>query len=49
MTTQVATGLVLLVLPLAYNGLFAMLGRAFDYPDILVPEPRTRSTSRSRH
>ena len=35
MTTQVLTGLLLLVLPIAYNLLFALLARAFDYPDIL--------------
>jgi hypothetical protein len=35
MTTQMLTGLLLLVLPLAYNAAFALLGRAFDYPNIL--------------
>ena len=35
MTTQVVTGLLLLVLPVAYNGLYTLLARAFDYPDIL--------------
>ena len=35
MTTQVLTGLLLLVLPVAYNGLYALLARGFDYPDIL--------------
>jgi hypothetical protein len=35
MTTQIATGLLLLVLPLAYNVLFTVLARTFDYPDIL--------------
>jgi hypothetical protein len=35
MTTQVVTGLVLLVLPVLYNGLYTLLSRAFDYPDIL--------------
>jgi hypothetical protein len=35
MTTQMMTGLLLLVLPLAYNTAFALLGRAFDYPSIL--------------
>lgn len=35
MTTHVLTGLLLLVLPLAYNAAFALLGRAFDYPSIL--------------
>jgi hypothetical protein len=35
MTTQVLTGLLLLVLPVAYNLLFTLLARGFDYPDIL--------------
>ena len=35
MATQIATGILLLVLPLAYNVLFAVLARTFDYPDIL--------------
>jgi hypothetical protein len=33
--TQVLTGLLLLVLPVAYNGLYSLLARGFDYPDIL--------------
>ena len=35
MTTQFVTGVLLLVLPAAYNMLFAVLARTFDYPDIL--------------
>ena len=35
MTSQVLTGLVLLVLPVAYNLLYTLLARSFDYPDIL--------------
>jgi Domain of unknown function (DUF4386) len=35
MVTQVPTGLLLLVLPVAYNLLFTLLARGFDYPDIL--------------
>ena len=35
MTTQVLTGLLLVVLPVAYNGLYTLLARSFDYPDIL--------------
>ena len=35
MTTQVLTGLLLLVLPVAYNLCFTLLARGFDYPDIL--------------
>ncbi|HXQ55288.1 MAG TPA: DUF4386 domain-containing protein, partial [Actinomycetes bacterium] len=35
MTTQVLTGRLLLVLPVAYNLLFTLLARRFDYPDIL--------------
>jgi Domain of unknown function (DUF4386) len=34
-TTQVLTGLLLLVLPVAYNLLYTLLARGFDYPDIL--------------
>src|SRR5919109_1407638 len=32
---QVLTGLLLLVLPVAYNLFFTLLARSFDYPDIL--------------
>ena len=35
MTTQALTGLLLLVLPVAYNLFFTLLARGFDYPDIL--------------
>jgi Domain of unknown function (DUF4386) len=35
LTTQVLTGLLLVVLPVAYNGLYTLLARRFDYPDIL--------------
>jgi hypothetical protein len=35
MTTQIAAGLLLIVLPIAYNVLFTVLARTFDYPDIL--------------
>jgi hypothetical protein len=35
MTKQVLTGLLLLVLPVAYNLLYTLLARGFDYPDIL--------------
>jgi hypothetical protein len=34
-TTQVLTGLLLVVLPVAYNVFFTLLARGFDYPDIL--------------
>jgi hypothetical protein len=34
-TTEVLTGVLLIALPLAYNGLYTLLARAFDYPDIL--------------
>jgi hypothetical protein len=34
-TTEVATGILLIALPIAYNGLYTMLARSFDYPDIL--------------
>jgi hypothetical protein len=35
MTTQLVTGVLLLILPIAYNVLYARLSRTFDYPDIL--------------
>jgi hypothetical protein len=34
-TTEVATGVLLIALPIAYNGLYTVLARSFDYPDIL--------------
>jgi hypothetical protein len=34
-TTEVVTGILLIVLPVAYNGLYTLLARSFDYPDIL--------------
>jgi hypothetical protein len=35
MSAEVATGLLLIVLPIAYNLLYTLLARSFDYPDIL--------------
>lgn len=35
MSTAVATGVLLIALPIAYNGLYTLLARSFDYPDIL--------------
>jgi hypothetical protein len=35
MTSNFVTGILLIVLPVAYNGLYTMLARSFDYPDIL--------------
>jgi hypothetical protein len=35
MTTEVATGVLLVALPIAYNVLFTLLAKSFDYPDIL--------------
>lgn len=35
MRTEVATGILLISLPIAYNVLFTVLARSFDYPDIL--------------
>jgi uncharacterized protein DUF4386 len=35
MSVEVLTGVVLIVLPVAYNGLYTLLARSFDYPDIL--------------
>jgi hypothetical protein len=34
-TTQLTAGLFLITLPIAYNVLYAVLARNFDYPDIL--------------
>jgi hypothetical protein len=34
-TAEALTGVLLIVLPLAYNGLYMLLARDFDYPDIL--------------
>jgi hypothetical protein len=45
LTTQVLTGLLLLVLPVAYNGLYTLLARRFDYPDILR-QPTSRVLER---
>jgi len=39
MGSQLVLGGALILLPLAFNGLFLALGRAFDYPDILRREP----------
>lgn len=35
MTTELLAGVLLIVLPVAYNGLYTLLARSFDYPDIL--------------
>lgn len=35
MTTEVYAGALLIVLPIAYNVLFTMLARSFDYPNVL--------------
>jgi hypothetical protein len=34
-STEVATAVLLIAMPIAYNVLFTMLGRSFGYPDIL--------------
>jgi hypothetical protein len=34
-TTEALTGVLLIALPVAYNGLYTALARSFDYPDIL--------------
>jgi len=39
MTTELATAILLIVVPLAFNLAFFELGRAFDYPDILRRAP----------
>jgi Domain of unknown function (DUF4386) len=35
MSNEVVSGVLLIVLPIAYNLLFTLLARSFDYPDIL--------------
>jgi uncharacterized protein DUF4386 len=35
MTVRMFTGLLLIILPIAYNSLYTLLARSFDYPDIL--------------
>lgn len=35
MTTEAVTGVLLIAMPAAYNGLYTMLARSFDYPNIL--------------
>lgn len=39
MSIEVATAILLIAVPLAFNAAFFELGRAFDYPDILRKEP----------
>jgi hypothetical protein len=39
MSIEIATGLLLIVVPIAFNVAFLELGRAFDYPGILRREP----------
>jgi hypothetical protein len=34
-TTEIITGVLLIALPVAYNVLYMLLARSFDYPDIL--------------
>jgi hypothetical protein len=34
-TIEALTGVLLIALPVAYNGLYTVLARSFDYPDIL--------------
>jgi hypothetical protein len=38
-STDLVTGILLIVVPVAFNLAFLELGRAFDYPDILRREP----------
>jgi hypothetical protein len=39
MMTQVLTGLLLVVLPVAYNLFFTLLARGFDYPTSSASQP----------
>jgi hypothetical protein len=47
MSVEVAAGAVLIVAPLSFNASFALLGRRFDYPDILR-RPATEILDRFR-
>jgi len=38
-SVELVTGVLLIVVPIAFNAAFFELGRAFDYPDILRREP----------
>ena len=39
MTVEIVTGVLLILVPVAFNVAFFELGRVFDYPDILRREP----------
>ena len=39
MSAEVAVGILLILLPIAFNGLFFDLARTFEYPDILRQDP----------
>ena len=39
MSVEQLAGVLLIVVPVAFNGAFFALARAFDYPDILRREP----------
>jgi hypothetical protein len=39
MNAEQLAGVLLIVVPVAFNVAFVALGRAFDYPDILRREP----------
>ena len=39
MTTDLITGILLVLVPIAFNLAFLALGRAFDYPAILRRDP----------
>ena len=38
-SAEIATAILLILVPIAFNGAFLELGRAFDYPNILRKEP----------
>src|SRR4029079_6986827 len=39
MSVEVAAGILLILVPIAFNLAFFELGRSFDYPDVLRREP----------
>ena len=48
MSAEVATAIMLIIVPVAFNAAFFELGRAFDYPDILRREPDESSIDSPR-
>jgi hypothetical protein len=45
MNIQNAAGALLIILPVAFNLVFFLLARRFDYPNILAAQPKTSPPS----